>query len=98
MRDAALAFVDSLAAEQRTLAALAFDDDRRETWHYRPVDRSERHGVRLADLAQPERNLAHRLVQTALGRHAYSQVAAIVALEDVLNALEGHRRGRNAGN
>ncbi|TML65256.1 MAG: DUF3500 domain-containing protein [Actinobacteria bacterium] len=98
MRAAALAFLDSLADEQRGLATFGFDDDRRATWHYRPVDRSARHGVRLADLAQPQRNLAHRMVQTALSRHAYSQVAAIVALEDVLDALEGHRRGRNSGN
>ena len=76
-------------------AALPFDDDRRTDWTYLPVPR---HGAHLAALDQEQRLIVHALLQSALSTEAYAQVCSIVALEDVLDVIEGQGRNRHHGN
>jgi hypothetical protein len=42
------------------------------------------------------RKAAHRLLATALRPHAFAQAAVVLALEEVLDLQEGHRRGRHS--
>ena len=95
MRGAAAALLGLLTGEQRTLAALPFDDDKARRWlEYRPEARP---GACLATLSQPARKAAHRLLATGLSEPAYAQALAVTALEEVLDRREGWRNGRHSG-
>ena len=76
-------------------ASIPLDDSRRTNWTYVP---SQRHGVRLAALDQDQRGLVHRLLSAGLSAKAYGQACAIVALEEVLDLIEGGHRRRHSGN
>jgi hypothetical protein len=92
---AAGTLLDALTDGQRADAALPFDDDAARRWiEYRPRPRP---GACLAELSPAARKAAHRLLATALGPHAYAQALAIVSLEEVLDRVEGWRRGRHSG-
>jgi hypothetical protein len=97
LSDLRVATVDVLAAldpDQRVSAARPFDDPARFHFEFRPGDRP---GIALAALDQARRDLVHRLLRVAVSPLAYAQVAAIIALEDVLDALEGGARHRSSG-
>jgi len=94
MTAAASAFLDGLGEAQRAAAQRPMtDEERRRDWTYLP---GRREGLSLGDLDRAGRKAVHRLVATALRAHAYAQVAAIMALEDVLDHAEGNRRGRHS--
>src|SRR5687767_8218752 len=93
MRDAALGFLDSLDEGQLAVARLAFGDEQaRRDWHYVP---RERVGLSFRGMTADQQALAYGLAATALSTHAYAQVATIVALEDVLDLVEGGHRHRH---
>ncbi len=95
MATAAGTLLDALTDEQRGQAALPFADDAARRWiEYRPRARP---GACLAELSTAARKASHRLLATALGPHAYAQAMAIVSLEEVLDRVEGWRRGRHSG-
>ena len=95
MRGAAAALLGLLTEEQRSLAALPFDDDKARRWlEYRPEARP---GACLATLSQPARKAANRLLATGLSEPAYAQALVITALEEVLDRREGWRNGRHSG-
>lgn len=70
------------------------DDELRHRWAYTP---GERPGAVYGDLARPQRKAVHRMLASVLSPHAYAQVAAIMALEDVLDDREGGHRDRHHG-
>lgn len=96
-----MAWIADMAARATDLlgaapaAALSFEDQRRTDWTYLPVPR---HGAHLAAMDQEQRLVVHALLQTALSTEAYAQVCSIVALEDVLDVIEGRGRNRHHGN
>ena len=95
MRSAAAVLLGALDSEQLALAALPFADTEARRWlEYRPRYRP---GACLAQLSMPARKAAFRLLATALSEHAYAQALGIVALEEVLDRLEGWQRGRHIG-
>jgi Protein of unknown function (DUF3500) len=94
MRASAAALLKGLDDQQRHKASLAFADDAMRRWiEYRPQPRP---GACLADLDLTSRKAAHRLLATALSPHAFAQATTIMALEEVLDASEGGRRGRHS--
>lgn len=93
MRAAARALLDQLPAGQRALAHRPLDDQHLRWLEYRPRPRP---GACLADLDQPARKAAHRLLATGLSPHAYAQAMTIVSLEEVLDRREDWRRGRHS--
>jgi hypothetical protein len=93
MRTAARAFVDALPDHVREAALRGFDDPRRRWLEYRPRPRP---GTSLGELDAGARKAAHRLLATALSPHAYAQAMAIIALEEVLDRVEGWDRGRHS--
>ena len=75
-------------------AGLPFQDDAHRRWiEYRPRPRP---GVSLGALDPDGRKAAHRLLATALRPHAFAQATVVLALEEVLDRDEGHRRGRHS--
>jgi hypothetical protein len=84
----------ALTDDQRTAAALPFDDAERLRWTYLP---GERAGVALADLDRRAAAAGLRLLATGLSRTAFAQAATIMALEDVLDAAEGGGLDRHRG-
>jgi len=90
---AALDLLDRLPEDLRGKAQGSFADaTERRRWTYLP---GERAGVSFGELDRGGRKAVHRLVAAGLQPHAYAQVAAIMALEDVLDHSEGARRGRH---
>lgn len=93
--DATRRYISSLDAEQRERAIGAItDDDLRHRWAYTP---GERPGLVLGDLHRDQRKAVHGMLATVLSPHAYAQIAAVMALEDVLDNREGGYRDRHGG-
>ncbi len=92
--EAATGFLALLDERQRALAGREVDDDLRRTWAYTPGPRP---GVALGELRRDQRKAVHRLLACVLSPHAYAQVAAVMALEDVLDDREGGTRDRHQG-
>lgn len=87
MTEAAAELLDGLDLELRHQVQRPFPDDAtRRDWSYVPRPRP---GPALDQLDRRGRKAVHRLVASALRHHAYAQVAAVMALEDVLDEVEG---------
>lgn len=95
MRAAATTLIRNLDDLQLAKASLAFSDEKMRRWiEYRP---NPRPGACIAELSIAGRKAAHQLLATALSPHAFAQAMTIVALEEVLDAVEAGRRGRHSG-
>jgi hypothetical protein len=97
MATAADKFLGSLTPEQRLQAALAFDGEERSRWDYIPNEQFPRKGLQIKLMTEPQRALAHSLLKTGLSQRGYLTVTSIIALEDVLRAIEaptGDAQGR----
>ena len=105
MAEAAYAWLDSLTAEQRSIAqgfAPADDpsDNERRRWFYTPTDHG---GLTIHQQRPAQQQAAMRLVSTGLSPAAYVTVATIMGLENVLDYNEGfvvgfgRERGRDPG-
>lgn len=89
MTEAAAAFVDALDGAQRAKASFAFEDEvQRTSWAYFPRNHA---GLPLHEMDIRQQKLAHALVSGSLSLHAYAKATAIMALESVLNEIEGRR-------
>ena len=89
MTDAAAALLAALDAGQRIKASFALDDDdERRSWAYFPKGFR---GLPMREMDGAQRKLTHRLVASGLSIHAYAQATTIIALDDVLNEIEGRR-------
>lgn len=93
MRSAARALADSLTSEQREAAMVPFADMARTRWTYMPLPRP---GASLLQLGRQARKAAHRLLATALSRHAFAQAVTIMAFEEVLDLDEGGQLSRHS--
>ncbi len=106
MTTAALAWLDTLSPEQRTLAAWpapgadADTETERQRWFYTPTDHG---GLTIGAQRPAQQQLAHKLVATGLSQAAYNTVSVIMGLENVLDRAEdwgadwGRERGRDPG-
>lgn len=88
MTRAAEAFLASLSAEERRLAALPFGSDDRLDWKFVPA---ERRGLALGAMSERQRALARGLLQSALSAEGARQAQGIQDLEGVLAELEQGR-------
>jgi hypothetical protein len=85
MVNAAEAWTSSLTPEQRKAAVFAFADQERENWHYIP---KARQGVPFKAMTEPQRKLARALLESGLSQHGMVQADMVMALEQVLFAIE----------
>jgi Protein of unknown function (DUF3500) len=94
MRSAATTLVAALDDKQRKLVCVPFADaSTRTKITYLPRPRP---GACLADLDRVGRKAVHRLLGTALSDHAFAQAMTVMALEEVLDRVEGGQRGRHS--
>jgi hypothetical protein len=85
MATAAQSWAGSLTPEQHKAAVFAFADQERETWHYIP---KARQGVPLKSMTESQRKLARALLESGLSHQGLAQADMVMALEQVLFALE----------
>jgi len=84
----------------RAQACLPFEDpeagagDERRHWSYLP---GVRRGLALHEMSREQAQAALRLVAAALASHAFAALAAVLALEDVLDLSEGGSGRRHRG-
>lgn len=89
MAEAASAFLEALDAGQRAKATFEFSDAKQRTdWAYFPRNHA---GLPLLEQDARQQKLLHVLLTSALSLHAYGKVTSIMALESVLNLLEGRQ-------
>ncbi len=82
---AANAWLSGLDDTQRAQAIFAFDSDERSVWAYTP---GQREGLSLADMHPAQRAAAMAVLGAAMSERGAGEAAAVIALEDVLGALE----------
>ncbi len=89
MGEAASAWLEALAPAQRGKASFPFHDaEERTSWAYFP--RAHK-GLPFLEMDTEQQKLAHALVARSLSLPAYAKATAIMALESVLNEIEGRR-------
>ena len=93
MADAATTFLKALNAEQRSKASFTFEDDTRFEFRFTPRART---GLPLKEMTEAQRTQAHGLLKTGLSMRGYTNATDIIALENVLRAIEPPRTGPNA--
>lgn len=79
--------VSSLNDDQRELAVLPYDSEKRVDWHFIPMD--TRKGLMLRDMTEEQREQAYKLLQACLSEAGYEKARRIMNLEKLLLALEG---------
>ena len=90
MREAAEALLVTLDGAQRGKLCFPIEDEATRTdWGYFP---RRFHGLPIGSLDQRQHKLVHRLVASALSLPAYARVTTIMALENVLDVIEGRSR------
>jgi hypothetical protein len=82
-----------LRDDQRSKAWFSIEDETaRRDWDYRPRSRA---GFALTDMSPEQQKLALKLLATGLSVQGFATAAVIMALEDVLDEIEGGGRGRH---
>jgi uncharacterized protein DUF3500 len=86
MAAAARSLVDSFKEEQKAAGVFAVEDDHRHDWHFVP---KERKGISLKDMTPQQRHLTTALLASSLSSQGMVKTGNIMALEQVLQAMEG---------
>jgi len=92
MLSAANVFLASLTPEQKKQATFAYDADERMHWNFIPDEAFPRNGLPIKDMTEPQRKLAMALLQSGLSARGYQTYTSIMALENILRAIEGGQR------
>jgi hypothetical protein len=86
MATSAKAFLESLTPDQRTSATCDFDDARRISWHYVPLEK--RKGISLEDMDSAQRELAMNVLKTATSETGYEKAAITMQLDAIIRHFE----------
>ncbi len=84
-------FLNSLDQNQKTQAQYAFDSAERFRWNYVPLN--DRKGISINEMNQQQKNAAIALMKASLSENAFKKATQIMALENVLKAIE--KRGES---
>ncbi|WP_254448766.1 DUF3500 domain-containing protein [Spirosoma rhododendri] len=85
MQEEAEALLRLLTPAQRQQTVFRFDDEERFDWHYIP---RERKGLPLRAMNAQQQQAARKLLQRCLSQDGYRKAEEIMALENVLRAIE----------
>jgi hypothetical protein len=91
MTTAAQQFLDTLTADQKTRAVLAFDSKERTNWYFTPQQsgrKATRKGLPLEDMNEKQRKAALALVAAGTSANGDKQALTIMSLESILHELE----------
>ena len=95
MTTAAARFLGSLTPEQRKQATFPFDAEERLRFNFIPDEMFPRNGLPFKAMTDPQRKAAHDLLRTGLSARGYETYTAIMALENVLRAIEMGKLARD---
>ena len=91
MRAAAVNFLQTLSASQKTKAQFTFTDEERYNWNFVPIARK---GIPLKELEDKQRKAAFDLLHTTLSDTGFNKTTSIIQLENVLKVVENRAAGR----
>src|SRR4029450_12278209 len=77
MTKSATAFLDSLTAEQREKASDPLNSRDRTHWNFIPTNMFPRQGLPIKEMTEPQRKLAHELLNSGLGQGGYTPTRAV---------------------
>jgi hypothetical protein len=83
--------LEGLSKDQKTKAALAFDDKDRTNWHFVPYQenkKSLRKGLPLQDMTAAQKDAAMALLRAGTSADGYTKATTIMSLESILRELE----------
>lgn len=80
-------FIESLDAEQKAAALVAYDSETRTDWHFIP--KKTRKGAVLREMNAAQKTAALRLLRAGLSEAGYGKADQIMQLEGVLAQLQG---------
>lgn len=83
-------FLDQLDDDQKAVATMPYESEKRVDWHFIP--KKTRKGLMLRNMNDAQRVAALRLLRSALSEGGYGKATKIMMLEDVLRELEGEGR------
>ena len=87
MRDASIAFLNSLGPGLSAQATFSVEDDERRAWSNLPHPMFERRGVSFAEMSPDQRRHAHTMFRSALSSRGYLKTAGIMHLDEILKGL-----------
>ncbi|MEO7599138.1 MAG: DUF3500 domain-containing protein [Opitutus sp.] len=85
MLAAANSFLTGISPEQKAKATYPLTDKERENWNFVPLARA---GLPLKEMTSAQQDLAMGLLRTGLSHQGSARAEAIMAMENVLKALE----------
>src|SRR5918912_871003 len=88
LAEAARAFLECLAPEQRQAASLPFGHERRYVWDYRPPEITRRNGLRLVNMTAEQQARALALLEIGLSARGDQPARWIIGLEPILKDSE----------
>ena len=88
MTVAAVAFVDTLTAEQREAAVFPLKHAERPTWSNLPIRMVRPSGILVGDLDDGQRAAFHDLLRASMSSQGYAKLAGIMRLDDLLFEIE----------
>ena len=94
MTSAAVEFLGALSEEEMAITVLEFESEQRVDWHFIP--KKHRKGIQIRDMDSRQRQLAYRLLRSALSQMGYDKSLRVMELESLLHEQEKTRNGRFA--
>ncbi len=86
-RETAAGFLALLGSDQRALAQIPFEDDRRVQWHFIPM--ASRKGLPLREMNDAQRTAAFGVLACILSETGFRRALDIMSYEAILLELEG---------
>ena len=99
MADAANRLLESLNRMQRMGTVFPMDAEERTNWHYFPETGFAdeygyvRNGITFKDMDPKQKHLAYGLLSTGLGRAGFVKTMNVMALEEIVRAIEDDQTG-----
>ncbi|WP_460560022.1 DUF3500 domain-containing protein [Ferruginibacter profundus] len=85
IKQAALAFINSLDKMHRHEALLSFTDTARMKWNNLPIGLRARAGMSVTNMTEDQRKLFHRILSVSLSSQGYLKATGIMQLDNLLN-------------
>jgi len=85
IKQAAIAFVNTLDNLHKHMALLAFTDTARQKWNNLPVGLRARVGMSVGNMTDEQRKLFHRILSVSLSSQGYLKASSIMQLDNLLN-------------
>jgi len=89
MASAAIDWLSTLDADQKSKAVRPFASPSRTDWHF--VPKNDRKGLQLRDMNDRQEEAALKLVRSTLSQAGYDKSITIMKLDEILRRLEGDK-------